>query len=156
MRPPIRRRQWGISKPTPKIGGIPRRLFYAGLAASITTAIALVMAVAELNTYYFRDLIGLWLYNSRTNRIPCDEWPPLDEARRIVAQRMPEIDRITALDPDAISWKLWEGIESRECPGQGGLTIEAPGIYRQEIEAIIGDTQYFYGVPVQVFNTDWY
>ena len=156
MRRPMRRRRWGISKPTPQIWGMPRRLFYAGIAASTVTAIALVMAVTELNTYYFRDLIALRLYNTRPNRIPCAEWPSLDTARRIVAQRMPELARITALDPDAISWQLWEGIASRECPGQGGLTIEAPGIYRPEIEAIIGDTQYFYGVPVQVFNTNWY
>lgn len=152
----MRRWRWGVSKPTAKIWGIPHRPFYVGVAASIATAIAVAIAVVEINTYYFRDFIELRLYNARTNRIPCDKWPTLDEARRIVAQRMPAIDRITALDPEVISWNLWEGIEGRECPGKGGLTIEAPGIYRKEIEAIIGDTQYFYGVPVHVFNTDWY
>ena len=87
-------------RPKPRVMGLPPRLFYVGAGLLTTALLVLTILVMEANTYYIRDLWRLWVYNDRFIRAPCDEWPTMEEARRIVDSKEHIIQQIKNLDPE--------------------------------------------------------
>lgn len=142
-------------RPQRRIMGMPPRRFYAGVGLLAAAALVLGVLVVEVNTYYIRDLWRLWVYNDRFIRVPCSEWPDLEEAHRIVNRYEHILQRIKDLDPEKTLIHVWEEANGWECPGKGSLSIEAPGKFRREIERIVGDKRYFYGVPMRLINANW-
>ena len=142
-------------RPKPRIMGMPPRLFYAGAGLLTSALLVLTILVIEANTYYIRDLWRLWVYNDQFIRAPCDEWPTMEEARRIVDSKEHIIQQIKNLDPEKTMVDVWDWANKWNCPGKGSLTIEAPGKFRQEIERLAGDKRHFYGVPMRLVNANW-
>ena len=84
----------------PRVMGMPPRLFYTGAGLLTSALLVLMILVIEANTYYIRDLWDLGVYNERLIRVPCDEWPTMEEARRIVDSKEHIIQQIKNLDPE--------------------------------------------------------
>ena len=82
--------------------------------------------------------------------VPCAEWPPLEEAKRTLAENAEIVERIEALAPSG-TVKL--KINNWQCSNGASLDIWIPGVrQRDAIYEMLGSDTWFFGVPYQLIN----
>lgn len=109
----------------------------------------LALAIVEINTVYLRDLVSVSIYGTKPHRIPCDEWPTSEEVEQALDRHTDVIRRIENVKPGGIDLS----INTRSCPGRAELYIYYPARrHINEINMIIGDEKYFFGVPYTLRN----
>ena len=88
---------------------------------------------------------------SRIHGVPCHKWPTFEEAERIMEERADIIQRIERIRAVDVS------LESGKCSGKAQLIIYFGG--RSNIESrdeaweIIGDDEWFFGIPYSLVNS---
>ena len=82
--------------------------------------------------------------------VPCAEWPPLEEAKRTLAENAEIVERIEALaPPNTVKLK----INNWQCSNGASLDIWIPGVrQRDAIYEMLGSDTWFFGVPYQLIN----
>lgn len=110
----------------------------------------LVLTVLESRTYYIRDLLIESAHGSKPHRIPCDQWPTLGEVRQVLSEHSEVVRRIESINPGFTV----VDINTLRCPGRADIRIlYATATDRQAIELILGEGQYFFGIPYRMRNT---
>lgn len=120
--------------------------------------VILVLAGIECNTAFVRNATIGAAFGGID--VPCTNWPPLETARRILSEHsgtvrqlynVPDayIQKILVSDKDGFDWF------SKKCPGRGVLIIQTWANYeeRMMMREIIGDDQFFFGVPYVMFDS---
>ena len=134
--------------------GLLRSLLGIGRLRYVVVGLALgvlLLATVEVRTAYVRDAVLEYVYGSAPHRVPCDKWPTLEKARRILHQRSDVVGRIASVNPGFVTLRL----DSRRCAGTGRaeVVIEyATRSDREAIRAIVGDKKYFLGIPYLMRN----
>lgn len=118
----------------------------------------LVLVGIECNTAFVKNATIGSVYG--LSDVPCAYWPPLETARRILSEQsdvirqlhnVPDsrIQRIFISERDGLGWF------SRKCPGRGILIIQTYANHPEwkVMRDIIGDDQYFFGVPYVMFDS---
>lgn len=118
----------------------------------------LVLAGIECNTAFVKNAtIGAVFGRSD---ILCTNWPSLETARRILSEHSDTIQKLHQV-PNSGIWRVLisekDGLDwfSRKCPGRGILIIQTWANHeeRMMMRDIIGDDQYFFGVPYVMFDS---
>ena len=118
------------------------------IAISLTLG-ALIFTIVEVNGAYVRDLLSLGIYGTKPHRIPCSDWPNVDEVEQVIERQAQVVRKIEAVNPGGV--RLF--ISTRSCPGRAEISINyAASRHIEAIEMIIGDKKYFYGVPYTLIN----
>ncbi len=139
-----------------------------GLALTLLVAVVAVVVVIERNNGQPGYWFNLYLNHSRLNRIPCDEWPTLEEAQHIIEQGATVVMQLERMSHCTLSKKIcafvylieqaytWNGqllFKQRECLGKVNLTIQYLGAdNRKAVEEAIGDEESFYGILIEIIH----
>ena len=112
----------------------------------------LILIVVEANTACLQDMVIKGGAGSKRNRVPCEQWPTLEEVRRVIDDNPKVVKQIESVNPRRGMVTVEVGRTAR-CPGKAYLLIYFPG--RSDghaIRSIIGDQDYFLGVPYEMRN----
>lgn len=121
-----------------------RTLLFGFIAISV---LAFLVAV-EARTRHTQDIIEEFIYGSAPHRIPCDEWPPVEEVERAIRDNPRVVQRIESVAPTAHLI-----INTRTCPGRAEILVYLPT--RNAIEAVkdmFEDYKHILGVPSTLVN----
>ena len=109
----------------------------------------LLVVVVEANTYYIQDMLYLDVYGSKPHRIPCEKWPTPVEVQRILDEHSDIVHRIEAINP---GFTMVE-INTYDCPDRADIRIlYATATDKEAIKSEVGNGEYFFGVPYQLYN----
>lgn len=121
--------------------------------------LAILVAVGiECNTAFAKNAAIGYMFGDLS--VPCAYWPPLETARRILSEHSDvvrqlhdvpgsRIEKLFISERDGLGWI------SKKCPSRGILIIQtyANRLEMQVMREIIGDEQYFFGVPYVMFDS---
>lgn len=118
----------------------------------------LVLVGIECNTAFVKNATVGSVYGR--SDVPCAYWPPLETAQRILSEQSDVVRQLhdvpgSSIRKIFISERDGLGWISRKCPGRGILIIWAWASYegKMMMREIIGNDQYFFGVPYVMFDS---
>ena len=121
------------------------------IGAALLLGMLAIAAVAEAETYYFRDRLAESVYGSAPHRIPCEEWPTPGEVGQAIVRNAGLVNRIESVNPGLVSVEV---STTKKCPGRADIRIlYASQRDRDAIRMIVGDDKYLFGVPFRLLNT---
>ena len=89
-------------------------------------------------------------YGSKPHRVSCGQWSTPGEVRQVLNEHSQVVKQIESINPGFTV----VDINTLSCPGRAGIRIlYATASDRQAIELMLGEGQYFFGVPYQKSNT---
>ena len=121
--------------------------------------LAILVAVGiECNTAFAKNATIGSVYG--LSDVPCTNWPPLETGRRILSEQSNVVSQLhdvpgSSIQKVIISERDGLGWFSRKCPGRGILIIQTYANHPEwmVMREIIGDDEYFFGVPYVMFDS---
>ena len=124
------------------------RLWHFPIVVFLLSAAA--FAALEWNTRHFRDMIIESIYGSKPHRVPCDELPTPEEVRRVLDEHAHIVGQIEAVNPGFTRVE----VNTFSCVDRADIRIlYATASDREQIRALLGDAESFFGVPYRMHNT---
>ena len=90
------------------------------------------------------------IYESKPHRAPCDELPTPEEVRRVLEEHARIVGQIEAINPGFTRVE----VNTFSCVDSADIRIlYATASDREQIRALLGDAESFFGVPYRMHNT---
>jgi len=104
--------------------------------------------VLEMLKHPIRHRVDDILYDNYNHYLACEDLPVTDEVRSAIKTHQDVLDAVDQLAPGIVGWQMEE-----ICPGRGDILFWfGSHDQRNQVEALIGSEERFFGIPIRMRN----
>jgi hypothetical protein len=107
-----------------------------------------VFLVYELMAHPFRHWLDDLVYDNYNHYMPCEDLHTIGEVNEAVQANRSILEQVDQLAPGIVGWQVEE-----PCPGKGDILFwYGSHDQRNQVEALIGSEESFFGIPIRMRN----